>query len=58
MITISTAHPAKFPDAVEKACGIYPALPPSLQSLMHRPEHFETLPNDIEAVKQNILSRI
>lgn len=58
MITLSTAHPAKFPDAVEKACGIYPALPPSLQSLMHRPEHFETVPNDIEAVKQNILSRI
>jgi threonine synthase len=58
MITLSTAHPAKFPDAVEKACGIRPELPHRLSDILHRDETFDLLPNDVGAVKQHILSRI
>ena len=57
MVTLATAHPAKFPDAVEAASGVRPALPQRLGDLMHRPERFEVLANDLPAVKQFILER-
>ncbi|MBS7542100.1 threonine synthase [Ancylobacter oerskovii] len=53
-VVLSTAHPAKFPDAVEKACGERPALPPHLADLMERPERTPTLPNDIAAIRAYI----
>lgn len=58
MVTLATAHPAKFPEAVEKGSGIRPELPPWMAGLMARAEHFEILPNDPEAVRKHILSRI
>ena len=57
MVTLSTAHPAKFPDAVEKASGIRPALPEWLSGMMERDEKFETLPNNIEEVESFIEQR-
>jgi threonine synthase len=51
MVTLATAHPAKFPDAVEKATGIRPPLPPHLAELLERPEQFVELPNDLAAVQ-------
>jgi threonine synthase len=56
MVTFATAHPAKFPDAVEKASGFRPALPSRLQHLMNAPESFTVLPNNAEAIKGHILS--
>ncbi|MCB4769016.1 threonine synthase [Ancylobacter sp. Lp-2] len=53
-VVLSTAHPAKFPDAVEKACGERPALPPHLADLLERPERTPTLPNDIAAIRAYI----
>ncbi len=50
MITLSTAHPAKFPDAVEAATGVRPPLPPHLADLFEREERYVTLPNDTVAV--------
>jgi threonine synthase len=50
MVALSTAHPAKFPDAVEQAIGARPALPARLDGLFDRPERFERLPNDIGQV--------
>jgi threonine synthase len=58
MITLATAHPAKFPEAVAKACGIRPTLPDRLAVLLDRRETFDFLPNDVGEVKQHILSRI
>lgn len=55
VVALATAHPAKFPDAVEKASGIRPALPPKLGDLYEREEHFITLPNDLAAVRRAIL---
>ena len=57
MITLATAHPAKFPEAVERACGIRPRLPERLADLLTRPEKVQVLPNDLKAIKQFILER-
>jgi threonine synthase len=53
-VAMATAHPAKFPDAIEQAIGIRPALPPRLADLMERPERFVVLPNDLAAVEANV----
>lgn len=55
MVVLSTAHAAKFPDAVEAACGIRPALPPAFDGLMERPEKTTGLPNDVAAIETFIL---
>ncbi|MEE4235701.1 MAG: threonine synthase [Anderseniella sp.] len=57
MVTLATAHPAKFPDAVEAASGVRPQLPPRLGDLMAREEVFDVLPNDLDQVKDYIGSR-
>ncbi|MHA1538721.1 MAG: threonine synthase, partial [Alphaproteobacteria bacterium] len=57
MVAIATAHPAKFPDAVEAACGIRPALPPHLADLFEREERFEVLANDLGQVRGFIAGR-
>jgi threonine synthase len=54
MISLATAHPAKFPDAVEAAIGLRPALPAHLADLFDRPERFVTLPADLASVRAHI----
>lgn len=56
VVCLATAHPAKFPDAVERAIGLRPALPPRLADLMERKERCVTLPNDLAAVQAYIRS--
>ena len=51
MVTLATAHPAKFPDAVEQATGIRPELPPHLADLFDRDERTQTVANDLAAVQ-------
>jgi threonine synthase len=58
MIVLATAHPAKFPDAVQKATGERPALPPRLADLLQRTERVDGLPNDDAALKQLIDDRM
>jgi threonine synthase len=50
VIALGTAHPAKFPDAVERATGVRPRLPERLSDLMERKEAIVVLPNDGRAV--------
>lgn len=54
MVALATAHPAKFPDAVEQATGFRPGLPPHLADLFERPERIETVANDAGAVKDAV----
>lgn len=56
MIVLSTAHPAKFPDAVEAACGVRPGLPDWLSDLPKRKERATPLPVDQGAVEKFILA--
>jgi threonine synthase len=51
IVCLSTAHPAKFPDAVEKATGISPPVPERLAAALEGDEQFDLLGNDITAVK-------
>ncbi len=53
-IILATAHPAKFPDAVEAATGRRPALPERLADLLDRPNRCQTLANDLDQLKQAI----
>jgi len=51
VVTMATAHPAKFPDAVAQATGVRPALPDHLADLFDREECTETVANDLAAVE-------
>jgi threonine synthase len=53
---LSTAHPAKFPDAVEAACGVRPQLPAWLDGLMTKSEHITVMKNDAAEVEQFVRS--
>ncbi len=58
MVTLATAHPAKFPDAVEAATGLRPVLPPHMADLFQRPERVTRVPNDLAALKELIRDRL
>ncbi len=51
IVALATAHPAKFPDAVEKATGVRPAVPARLGDLFSREERVSVLPNDLAQVQ-------
>src|SRR5437868_4930009 len=55
-IVLSTAHPAKFPDAVEAACGVRPQLPAWLEDLMTKQEHIKVMNNDQAEVERFVRS--
>ena len=57
VVALATAHPAKFPDAVERACGVRPALPHRMADIGRRPERVCRVPNDLEAVQRAIIER-
>jgi threonine synthase len=57
VVTLATAHPAKFPDTVERATGVRPQLPAKCADLFEREERFDSLPADAEAVKRYIRER-
>ncbi|MDT8855917.1 threonine synthase [Paracoccaceae bacterium Fryx2] len=57
MITLATAHPAKFPDAVEAAMGARPGLPERMADLFDRPERMTRVANDLGAIESLILER-
>ncbi len=56
-IVLSTAHPAKFPDAMQHVTGQRPGLPPALSSLMTDKERFAVLENDAGAVARFVETR-
>ncbi len=56
IVALATAHPAKFPDAVERATGLRPKLPDFLADLHDRPERVSGLPNNLRAVQDFVLS--
>ncbi len=58
LVALACAHPAKFPDAVEKATGIRPPLPAHLADLYERPEIFTVLPNNLSKVQDFIKANV
>lgn len=57
MVTLATAHAAKFPDAVEAACGVRPGLPPRMADLYDRDERVTVVPGNLAAVEAVIAER-
>lgn len=57
MVTLGTAHAAKFPDAVEAACGQRPDLPPRMADLYDKPERVSRVANDLAAVENEVRMR-
>jgi threonine synthase len=57
MVCLATAHPAKFPDAVEQATGVRPALPEHLADLFEREERYDVLPADLAVVQRYVAER-
>jgi threonine synthase len=53
-VCLATAHPAKFPDAVERATGTRPALPDSLADLFERPERYDVLPAEVAELRRYV----
>jgi threonine synthase len=58
MVCLATAHPAKFPDAVERATGVRPALPDRLADLFDRPERYDVLPADLAQVQAHVAAAV
>ncbi|MFV0493001.1 MAG: threonine synthase [Pseudorhodobacter sp.] len=58
MVMLATAHPAKFPDAVEHAMGQRPDLPPRMADLFERPERVTRLANDLSVLEDHIRANI
>ncbi len=54
LVTLATAHPAKFPDAVEAASGIRPVLPERMAGLFERPERVQRVGNDLAELESVI----
>ncbi len=57
MVTLATAHPAKFPDAVQAATGIRPGLPPHMADLYERSERVTRVANDLGALETLVRER-
>jgi threonine synthase len=56
-VVLATAHPAKFPDAVESIIGKRPALPARLSGLLTAPERMTIVPNDLAAIQRFVAAR-
>jgi threonine synthase len=54
LVCLATAHPGKFPEAVQRATGVTPTLPARLAGLHARAERFDVLPNELGAIKAHI----
>jgi threonine synthase len=57
MVSLATAHPAKFPEAVRRAVGFEPALPPELVDLYQRLEKYEVLPAELPRIQKFLRER-
>jgi threonine synthase len=57
VVTLATAHPAKFPDAVERATGRRPGLPRRVEGLFEREERYDTLPATLQAIEAYVSER-
>lgn len=58
MVAMSTAHPAKFPDAMARATGIRPALPDTLADLYDRPERYTVVPADLGVIEDKVRAAV
>jgi len=57
-VVLATAHPCKFPEAINKAIGLKPNLPKELDYIMSAKENYDLIPNNLDKIKKHILEKI
>ena len=57
-IVLATAHPCKFPEAIDKSIGIKPDLPAELQYILNEKENYDIIPNNLSKTQQYIKEKI
>jgi threonine synthase len=57
-VVLATAHPCKFPNAIDQSIGIKPSLPEKLKYIMDEKENYDIIPNNLKAIKKHIKERI
>ena len=57
-IVLATAHPCKFPEAIDKSISIKPDLPDELRYVMNEKENYDIIPNNLSKAKQHIKEKI
>ena len=57
-IVLATAHPCKFPDAINNSIGIKPTLPEKLRYIMNEKENYDIIPNNIDFIKEHIKEKL
>ena len=57
-VVLATAHPCKFPEAINKAIGLKPNLPKELDNIMSAKENYDLIPNNLDKIKNHILEKI
>ena len=57
-VVLATAHPCKFPEAINKAIGLKPNLPKELDYIMNAKENYDLIPNNLDKIKNHILEKI
>ena len=57
-VVLATAHPCKFPEAINKAIGLKPNLPKELDYIMSAKENYDLIPNNLDKIKNHILEKI
>ena len=58
IVSLATAHPCKFPDAIDKSINFKPALPNELNYILDEKENYDIMPNNLSKIKQHIKSKI
>ena len=57
-VVLATAHPCKFPDAIDDSIGIRPSLPEKLRYIMNEKENYDIISNNLNAIKEHIKEKI
>ena len=57
-VILATAHPCKFPEAIDKSIGIKPSLPEELKHVMNEKENYDIIANNLSKTKQYIKEKI
>ena len=58
IVALATAHPCKFPDAIDRSINFKPTLPNELKYILDEKENYDIIPNNLNQIKQYIKSKV
>ena len=57
-VVLATAHPSKFPEAIDKSINVKPSLPDKLKYVLDEKENYDIISNNLDKIKQYIKSKL